>query len=211
MKRNTGKITALFIISVMALAGTSVGYALWSENLYINGTINTGELCAEFSYVTVSDPYSAAGERIDYVCDDGFDNIRPVVPPKDVGWMTGDISADGHTMTIAYNNVYPGYYGNVNFHLKNCGTIPWHYDHINLYCNGIYMDTWTSGTFIYACNDDYEIYYGNHLGDQVHPGIFLDISFAIHIFQGAEQGAIYTFTLEPVVIQYNEDWTGGYP
>jgi len=214
MKRNTGKIAALFIISVMALAGTSVGYAMWSENLDITGNINTGELCAKFTYISISDPYSASGERIDEVCDDGCINIRNVVPPKDVGWMTGDISTDGHTMMITYNNVYPGYFGNGNYHLENCGTIPWHYDHLNLYVNGIYISTITgSGTYWYAEDYHFEIYFEVLGGAQVHPdGMppYLDLSFGVHIFQGAEQGATYTFTLEPVVIQYNEDWIGPY-
>lgn len=194
MKHKTGKIAALFIISVMALASTSVGYALWSENLYIDGTIDTGELCAKFTYISISDPYSVGGEQIDEVCDDGFANIRNVVPPKDVGWMTDEISADGHTMTITYNNVYPGYFGNGNYHLENCGTIPWHYDHLNLYVNGMYISTITgSGTYLYAEDYHFEIYFEVLGGAQVHPdGVppYLDLSFGLIFLMGYCFGAI---------------------
>ena len=36
----TAKIGAIFLISVMALAGVTAGYAMWYETLYIDGTIN---------------------------------------------------------------------------------------------------------------------------------------------------------------------------
>ncbi len=214
MKRNTGKTAALFIVSIMALASTGAAYALWSDELYINGTVETGTLCGAFTDASISDPYSASGEHIDKNCNDSFVNIRDSNPPKDVGWMTEDISADGKTLTVTFNNVYPGYYGNGNYHLENCGTIPWHFDHLNLYVNGIYITTITgSGTYWYAEDYHFEIYFEVLGGAQVHPDNilpYLDLSFGVHIFQGAEQGATYTFTLEPVVIQYNEDWIGPY-
>lgn len=212
MKQKTGKTAALFIVSIMALAGTSAGYALWWDELYIDGYIETGTLCAEFTFFDISD-YPG---RIDLVCDDGIINIREVVPPKDVGSMTGAISPDGQTLTVTYDNVYPGYFGNINFHVHNCGTIAWILDHIDVYLNGQYLTTYDesnapSGVFTHVFGDDFEVYYGNHIGDQVHPCTTIDISMAFHLLQGAEQDETYHFELRPCIRQYNEEWTGGYP
>ena len=40
----TAKIGAIFLMSVIALAGVTAGYAMWYETLYIEGTIVTGEV-----------------------------------------------------------------------------------------------------------------------------------------------------------------------
>lgn len=44
----TVKIGAIFLVSVMALAGASAGYAWWNEELHIRGTIETDDFGAEW-------------------------------------------------------------------------------------------------------------------------------------------------------------------
>jgi len=40
----TAKIGAMFLVSVLALAGLGVGYAAWTDTITIEGTINTGNV-----------------------------------------------------------------------------------------------------------------------------------------------------------------------
>ena len=81
MKTNTGKTATLFIVSIMALAGVSTGYALWYEDLIIDGEVNTGEVYAYWSAC--------------YCFDAGHDpNPDGTNKGKDVGSTTCIIDAD---------------------------------------------------------------------------------------------------------------------
>ena len=40
----TAKIGAIFLISVLALAGVGVGFAAWTDTITISGTVNTGDV-----------------------------------------------------------------------------------------------------------------------------------------------------------------------
>lgn len=106
-------------------------------------------------------------------------------------------------MTVTFDGVYPGYYGDVYFWVHNCGTIPLHIDHLDLYYEGTLIEIFTS-TFRHEFGDDFELRYGNNFGVQMHPCDEVEISFDIHIFQGAEEGTTYTFTMVLVAIQWNE-------
>lgn len=43
MKEHKGKIGVLFLALVLALGGMGIGYAHWTDSLYITGTAQTGE------------------------------------------------------------------------------------------------------------------------------------------------------------------------
>ena len=97
------KIGLLCLALVLALGTLGVGLALWSETLYIEGTVNTGELSV---YWTQDIPY-----------DD-----EPV--EKDFSWAECEIIGD--TIYIWIYNAYPSitYYIPIDIH--NDGTIPAH-------------------------------------------------------------------------------------
>ena len=40
----SAKLGAMFLISVLALAGIGMGYAAWTDTITIDGTINTGNV-----------------------------------------------------------------------------------------------------------------------------------------------------------------------
>lgn len=40
----TAKIGAMFLISILALAGIGIGYAAWTDTITIDGTVNTGSV-----------------------------------------------------------------------------------------------------------------------------------------------------------------------
>ena len=47
----TAKLGAIFLVSVMALAGASAGYAWWIDELHIKGEITTGTFGAEWTII----------------------------------------------------------------------------------------------------------------------------------------------------------------
>ena len=53
----TAKIGAIFLVSVMALAGASAGYAWWTDHLYIKGEITTDTFGAEWGLESYPDTY----------------------------------------------------------------------------------------------------------------------------------------------------------
>jgi len=100
---NTAKLGALFLISLITLAGAGAGYALWSQELIINGTVYTGELDVEIR----------AG--------DSYDTEPSEKNVSNISCYTSD-----YTLYVQVQNAYPciDYYQ--NFTINNTGTIPVH-------------------------------------------------------------------------------------
>jgi hypothetical protein len=97
----TAKLGAVFLMSVMALAGVGTSYACWYDDLFVEGTVYTGILDAEWS--------------IEDVGDDEPDE-------KDVSWVDAWIEED--TLYVVVNNAYPCITYWVYFDIHNNGTIP---------------------------------------------------------------------------------------
>jgi hypothetical protein len=97
------KIGILALALVLALGALGVGFALWSETLYIEGMVETGDLEADWILV-------------------GYGDTE--LPEKDVSYV--DAYVCGKTLYITVYNAYPciDYY--VDFEIYNSGTIPLH-------------------------------------------------------------------------------------
>jgi len=99
------KIVILCLALVLVLGTMGVGYAMWDKTLFIDGTVNTGEVNAIFTTAS---------------CDDtGIDPGHD----KDVGSCTVT-GAGTQTLTITITNGYPCYECTVNFTVDNTRTIP---------------------------------------------------------------------------------------
>jgi predicted ribosomally synthesized peptide with SipW-like signal peptide len=48
----TAKLGAIFLISIMALAGVGAGYAAWTDTITIDGTVNTGNVDLVIMYLS---------------------------------------------------------------------------------------------------------------------------------------------------------------
>jgi hypothetical protein len=96
------KIGILALAVVLALGSLGIGFALWSETLYIEGTVATGELDADLTI-------------IDY-WEDG--------DVKDVAWA--EASVVGKTLYWTVYNAYPNVFYWLVFDIHNSGTIPMH-------------------------------------------------------------------------------------
>ena len=107
------KIGLISLALVLALGSLGVGFALWSDTLYLEGTIDTGEV--EVCIVSIASD--------DTGLDPGYD--------KDVAWVETAI-IDCHTATITIHGAYPSYHTYVHFTSLVGGTIPVRLQSINI-------------------------------------------------------------------------------
>ncbi|MEM3696538.1 MAG: hypothetical protein QXQ94_03410 [Candidatus Bathyarchaeia archaeon] len=116
---DTKKLMATFAILMIVLGVAGFAYAHWSEKLYLIGTVNTGSVCAEWSF---------SAELIN--------NTKPNYGPvATLTYNFSDTDQDGcnDTLTVTLNNAYPSLTVEGMIDVHNCGTIP----------IGIYDYDWT--------------------------------------------------------------------
>jgi len=95
------------MLLVLALATLGIGYGMWDKILYIDGTVNTGEVDADFDAAFTDD----SGTNI----DPGYDKHVASCEVSGVGTQT---------LYITIENAYPSYRCRVDFQVTNTGTIP---------------------------------------------------------------------------------------
>jgi hypothetical protein len=215
------KIGLLCLALVLALGTLGIGYAHWTDTIYINGQVTTGELCWKFASCSLLDhyqPINYGGDyptaTPDYTSNPGF-TYEPEVGyfwelDKNVAWGTQNISADGKTLKVTLNNAYPCYFNVLSFYVLNCGTIPLKVDHVVIngqnYTAGVpYVQYDFNGDGQY----DFEIQWGDNWGEQIDPGgRSPEFSFWMHVLQPAPQSQLdtLTFNITLVAVQWN-----GYP
>lgn len=228
MKHKINKIAALFIVSIFALSGLGVSYAAWTDTLYIKGTAETGTLCWEFTWCSMTDelpPENPGGDYVgfgspyaDFTILPGFEGY-PQRLDKNVAWGVQDIQDldnDGcdETLAITLNNVYPCYFNEISYYVVNCGTIPLKIDHVEITVNDqiFYI---THGmpklTFDLSGNGipDFEIWWKeDYFGYQLEPGQDgAEMSFWMHVLQdegAGVQGQSFTFLISLVAVQWNK-------
>lgn len=137
------KVGLLILALVLALGALGAGYAYWTQNLYVNTTVNTGELEAIIENVDV--PEDINGAHVTY-----------------------ELNSAEDTLTITANGIYPGYTGIVHFNIKNTGTIPI-YITPEISQNAPWSNPWFYTVYI---GDDAETYYPNwpYVGDNTPTG-----------------------------------------
>jgi len=107
----TAKIGALFLVALMALTGVSAGYAMWYDDLTINGTVNTGTF------------------NVNMVVTNAYDNEAD---NKDVSHIGALVDATGKIMTVTLYDAYPCITYAVEFDLVSTGTVPAHFTTWNI-------------------------------------------------------------------------------
>lgn len=204
------KLTVIFATMLIALSLTGFAYALWSKWLYIDGYIWTEELDWEF------EDGSVTGKDVgnDWTCDSTMtpplkiENITQLT--KNVGnttWLLIDSDLDGDldTLNITVNNAYPCYYNHIDFWVHNNGDVP-----LKIWKVIIDGHTYYTGMPILLLDLDGDLDYdiiirwGDCFGDQLEYCESRDISFDFHILQPADEGDIYSFTIQFVAIQWND-------
>jgi hypothetical protein len=200
-------VGAFFMVLVLALAGLGVGFGLWSKLLLINGTVNTGKVDAEFFLAftddddVVDDPEKDGGLTPDNgecelfgegSCDPKEFGPNPDRYDKDVGLCTAIKSQDGQSLTVTVTNGYPSYHCTVWFDILNSGSIPVKIQSLTLNHPGFTEEEVTVELSELAC------------GQQIDPDELAQGDVHIHVEQGAAMNAVYTFTSDLLLVQWNE-------
>jgi predicted ribosomally synthesized peptide with SipW-like signal peptide len=124
MKKKALPVGTMFLVLVIALAAIGVGYALWSETLTIQGTVQTGEVDVEFSQYPVEECIDIQGvltcpeppEKADAAnCTVAWSNTS--TDPNDNG---------ANLLQITVTGMYPSYHCKVGFDVTSTGNVPVH-------------------------------------------------------------------------------------
>jgi hypothetical protein len=218
MRKKSGKISALFIISIFALSLVSLAYAAWVDTIEINGEVTTGEVKWEFGPFPpgLTDvwgpPPIFPTNTPDWNCDPNLGFYGdPVVflVDKNVGW--GEVFiVDPDTIQLNIYNAYPGYYNHMDFWVHALGTIP-------IKINSVIITNET-GVEIITIDDvgiyefdisgddvnDMQIVWGNEFGDQLHHCDWRDRSFGFCFLQPLPQSSIIVIYISVIAVQWNE-------
>jgi hypothetical protein len=143
-------VGALFMGLIVILGAIGIVNGLWSKNLVINGTVETGDLNADWDCAWTNDdavttdncagtandePITDDGLDVaptdsDFVATPGFIYTNPFVK-KDVGRCTVDIDPDdagtefdAQWARVSIENAYPSYQCTIVLALSNTGSIP---------------------------------------------------------------------------------------
>jgi len=205
------KLTAILMLIIFALTATGIAYALWSENLTINGTINTSELDWELVRGYLIHLDDGNDWNASWYPEAGFEQLDKNVGSTVVSQIDSDGDGDLDTIVVTMTNVYPWYGEHIAFRVHNNGEIPlkiWKV--VYKVGNTVVAEIYESPDYAIPIdlNGDgkYDIatWWGDNFGKQLHPCGSQDISFDLTVLQDAPQGSTLTFTIECVAVQWNE-------
>lgn len=134
MRKN--RIGAMFIVSVLALAGIGISYAGWTDTITIGGTVETGDVDLNVEYYSGTWVYKMPEhglERIHavYTADQLPDNTH--TPPADKLMLVASAWAEPTTVdgevvddsvTITFDNLFPCQDFEADFIAHYVGSIP---------------------------------------------------------------------------------------
>lgn len=180
------KLYATLGVLLIALSVAGFVYADWTQTIYIDGTVETGEYCMGF---TACD------------CDDDGPDPRPNegYPAKDVASCTCDLQVEKgtHGTDICYERVvitiadaYPCYTCKVDITISNCGDIPAAVD-------GLVQTTAPAAWVAISVSED-------PVGEQIDPCGSLTFDLVIHIMQDAPSDGTGSTTF--VYALYTKQW-----
>lgn len=202
------KLGTLCLVLVVALGLLGLGFAHWQQELFINGTVNTGKLCVGIRDVGTNDPPAAAGE---VSLDPGYD--------KDVASMKSINGEEKclhnqiqyyHDIEYVISNAYPSYSATGFYDIANCGTIPVKIEKIQ-----VSRDSGANWEDISPCvptlvdldNDgtaDLTLHVTNiALKQQIDPCNVAKGDLTVHVEQDTKEESLYKFHLRIKLTQWN--------
>lgn len=196
------------MVVMLGLLSTGVAYAHWSETLFIQGTVDTGEVDWEFIF----NNETQKDHGLDWTSNVGMTEIWQLdkdVGSTTIGYRDTDTDGDYDTMDITLNNVYPCFFEHISFMVRCNGTVPIIYKQAEFYVGGDLVLTLTSPGYFTLDLDgdgyaDVEIRWGDSFGTQLHYNDELDMSFKIHVLQEAPQSAQLSLSIHLIAVQWNE-------
>ncbi len=97
------------VILLVALMAMGAGYAYWTQELNIRGTVETGGLKVEF---------------VDLLCLEDHGDYDNIVCPCIDDYINVELEMESNRLRAKFENVYPGSGGFIRFRLANTGTVP---------------------------------------------------------------------------------------
>lgn len=183
-KKRALPIGVLVVGLLVALAGIAIVAGLWSKNLVINGTVDTGDVNVDWL-----DP--SCQDRNPWHDPDGSGTgiSNGEYLGKDVGWTTGHVdSEDNQILHLTVHNGYPSYFVDCELEWRNTGSIP-----VNFAGYAFTYDDGLTGCVESTFNDqrildcDQLTVVMSDTIPQTDPGVIRSRSFKLHIEQPAEQ------------------------
>ena len=180
----TTKIGAIFVISVMALAGSGAAYAMWWDSLHLDIMVSTGTVGAIWSY----DSWSSNEDK--YISDINV-------------YMNDDMDV----MSIYMSDVYPCITYKIFFNIECTGTIPIHVEPLEFNTNLIPANGGTIDVYIADAAGGYVLWPTTGY-IQLHQGDIRYGYFEIHFDNDLQQGLdnVLMVCADFVYHQYNEAW-----
>jgi len=218
------KIGLLVMALVLALGGLGVGYAAWTDQVTIDGTVETGTLDVEVVYVSYMevwkdlDPNSTTYEEAVpvYYAVDADNNVvwqegTPPSPGVLVASTTSEI-VDDDTVSFGFSNLFPCDWFMIDVKLHCVGSIPVKLNSVLLESD--VADDWVD-TLIDSGDISYEMYYWDNVnhepiapyyeGDQLEACDWIIIFILVHIPQNdIYQDVTGGMTMTVDFVQWNE-------
>jgi len=170
----------IFAVLILVLGISGVAYAHWSETLYINGTVETGELDLEFSSATCNESPEAGGKDVGH-CE--------------VELIDTDDDGDDDKVQITITNGYPCYACDIVVEIHNNGTVPANLVKLDFDVTGP-LAPWVEVSFS-----------GSWPGfPQIDPGQTVTGVISIHIAQEDAQGNLCPESSSATIAGYAEFW-----
>ncbi|RLE90237.1 MAG: hypothetical protein DRN04_15390 [Thermoprotei archaeon] len=191
-------IIGVFIALVM-LASMGIAFAMWSETLRINVTVDTGEVDViwgkYWSNDTIEKPEVSLDVTKVYITEEAYDD-------------EGDLIK----LNVTIDNAYPGYKVGIYGMVNNTGSIPVKLLSATLKYNDVetsltlcqWVDLDLDGDGDLDLNVHLELAEDGEDGTQIDPGATDTYELVIHVKQGANETATYGFEVEFVFAQWNE-------
>ena len=195
------KVKFIAVALALAVVMVGVGFAAWSENIPINGTMATGEL--RWSAVNANvldnsngDPWNWS-QGIDWVSGPDMTNYSWNITDKNVGRTSiatvAEANGDVQTINVAAENTYPGYWSFVGFKVKNTGSIP-----IKIQTPVITSPPETNVVMWFGST--------GMIGQVLAPGETTsnEIFFLFRVDESAQESSTYDFTVQIPGVQWNQ-------
>jgi hypothetical protein len=186
-RMDTKKIMATFAILMMTLGVAGFAYAHWSEYLWLEGTVTTGELCLEWSFQYEVWPGNTKRNETG----------APYLTVADVGYEFVDKDGDGcnEGLIVWVKNAYPSLWIKGVLDVHNCGTIPAKLYDVETDIKGKPEDWWETGIELQTKFE------GNP--KQIDPCDSLYLYFYIHFTQDVPENAWLAFYMELTFVNWN--------
>jgi hypothetical protein len=186
LRRGMPRLALLALIVPLALL--AVSYGLWSKTLFIEGTVETGNVDGEWTFV---------------MCGD--------IEEKDVGSIEGEIDPDDpQIVRFTVEDAYPSYVADCEVEFRGTGSVPVDVESISFVpitnlTNCVVQQVPGTGSMVVVC-DQMEITWANNLCVQLHDDdpVGVGSSIRFHVLQDADMDTTYVFGIEVLLVQYNE-------